>query len=39
LNNPAGDPYQIIDAVMAQAIEDDAARAHPLFAWIVMRAV
>jgi hypothetical protein len=29
--------YQIIDAVMARAIQADAARAHPLFAWIVMR--
>ncbi len=30
-------PDQIIDAVMAQAIQTDTARAHPLFAWIVMR--
>ena len=30
-------PYQIIDAVMARAIQADAARAHPLFAWIIMR--
>jgi hypothetical protein len=29
--------YQIIDAVMARAIQDDSARAHPLFAWIIMR--
>jgi hypothetical protein len=29
--------YQIIDAVMARAIQADAARAHPLFAWIIMR--
>jgi hypothetical protein len=26
---------QIIDAVMARAIHEDAARAHVLFAWIV----
>jgi hypothetical protein len=32
-------PYQIIDAVMARAIQADAARAHPLFAWIIMRDV
>ena len=32
-------PYQIIDAVTAQAIQEDAARDHPLFAWIVMRDV
>ena len=32
-------PYQIIDAVMAQAIQEDTARTHPLFAWIVMRDV
>jgi hypothetical protein len=30
-------PYQIIDAVMARALQDDAARAHPLFAWIIMQ--
>jgi hypothetical protein len=30
-------PYQIIDAVMARAIQADAVRAHSLFAWIVMR--
>jgi hypothetical protein len=30
-------PYQIIDAVMARATQADAARTHPLFAWIVMR--
>jgi hypothetical protein len=29
--------YQIVDAVMARAIQADAARAHPLFAWIIMR--
>jgi hypothetical protein len=29
--------YEIIDAVMARAIQADAARAHPLFAWIIMR--
>jgi hypothetical protein len=29
--------YQIIDAVMARAIQADAARVHPLFAWIIMR--
>jgi hypothetical protein len=34
--NP-GMPYQIIDAVMARAIQADAARSHPLFAWIIMR--
>jgi hypothetical protein len=28
--------YQIIDAVMARAIQADAACIHPLFAWIVM---
>jgi hypothetical protein len=32
-------PYQIIDTVMARALQDDAARDHPLFAWIVMRDV
>jgi hypothetical protein len=31
--------YQIIDAVMAQAIQEDTVRTHPLFAWIVMRDV
>jgi hypothetical protein len=31
--------YQIIDAVMACAIQADAARAHPLFAWIIMRSL
>jgi hypothetical protein len=30
-------PCQIIDAVMAQSIQADTARTHPLFAWIVMR--
>jgi hypothetical protein len=29
-------PYQIIDGVMARAIQADAARTHPLFAWIIM---
>jgi hypothetical protein len=28
---------QIIDAVMARSIQADAARTHPLLAWIVMR--
>jgi hypothetical protein len=28
---------QIIDAVMAQSIQVDAERTHPLLAWIVMR--
>jgi hypothetical protein len=30
------DQDQIVDAVMAQAIQADAARTHPLVAWIVM---
>jgi hypothetical protein len=30
-------PYQIIDAVMARSLQADAARDHPLLAWIVMR--
>jgi hypothetical protein len=30
-------PYQIIDGVTARAIQADAARTHPLFAWIVMQ--
>ena len=30
-------PYQIIDPVMANAIQADAARKRPLFAWIIMR--
>jgi hypothetical protein len=34
--NP-GMPHQIIDAVMARAIQADAARSHPLFAWVIMR--
>jgi hypothetical protein len=37
---PQADPnmaYQIIGAVMARAIQADAARAHPLFAWIIMQ--
>jgi hypothetical protein len=34
--NP-GMPYQIIDAVMARAVQDDAARTSPSFAWIIMR--
>jgi hypothetical protein len=29
--------YQIVDAVMARSIPADAARSHPLFAWIIMR--
>ena len=29
-------PYQIIDAVMARAIQADVVRTHPLFAWIIM---
>jgi hypothetical protein len=32
-------PYQIIDAVMARAIQADVVRTHPLFAWIIMRDV
>jgi hypothetical protein len=28
---------QIIDAVMARALQADAVRTHPLLAWIVMR--
>jgi hypothetical protein len=34
--NP-GMPHQIIDAVMARAIQADAARSRPLLAWIIMR--
>jgi hypothetical protein len=30
-------PYQIVDAVMARAIQADAARDRPLFAWIIMQ--
>jgi hypothetical protein len=30
-------PHQIIDGVMARAIQADAARLHPLFAWIIVR--
>jgi hypothetical protein len=30
-------PYQIIAAAMARSLQDDAARAHLLFAWIIMR--
>jgi hypothetical protein len=30
-------PYQIIDAVMARSLQDDAACDHPLFAWIIMQ--
>jgi hypothetical protein len=30
-------PDQIIDAVMARAIQADAVRLHPLVGWIVMR--
>ncbi|WP_158932265.1 hypothetical protein [Acidisphaera sp. S103] len=29
--------YQIVDAVMARALQSDAVRTYPLFAWIVMR--
>jgi hypothetical protein len=29
--------YQIIDAVMARALQQDAARTHPLFAWIILQ--
>jgi hypothetical protein len=28
---------QIIDAVMARSIQADAARTHPLLAWVVVR--
>jgi hypothetical protein len=28
---------QIIDAVMARALQADAVRTHPLLAWVVMR--
>ena len=31
------DQDQIVDAVMARAIQADAARTHPLLAWIVMQ--
>jgi hypothetical protein len=27
--------YQIVDAVMASYLQDDAARDYPLFAWII----
>jgi hypothetical protein len=30
-------PDQIIDTVMAQSIQTDAARTHPLLAWVVTR--
>ena len=30
-------PDQIIDAVMARALQADAVRIHPLVGWIVMR--
>lgn len=30
-------PYQIIDPVMVQAIHAEAARKHPLLAWIIVR--
>jgi hypothetical protein len=30
-------PDQIIDAMMARAIQADVARAHSLFAWIIMQ--
>jgi hypothetical protein len=29
-------PYQIVDIMMARSLQEDAARNHPLFAWIVM---
>jgi hypothetical protein len=29
--------YQIIDAVMARSLQQDAARTHPLFAWIILQ--
>jgi hypothetical protein len=29
-------PYQIVDAVMARSLQDDTARNHPLFAWVIM---
>ena len=32
-------PYQIIDTVMAHAIQAEVVRTHPLFAWIIMRDV
>jgi hypothetical protein len=32
-------PHQIVDAVMARAIQADAARNHPLFAWVIMRSL
>lgn len=36
---PPDMPYQIIDSVMAQALQADAARTHPLLAWIILRDV
>jgi hypothetical protein len=30
-------PYQIIDAVMARSLQEDVARSHPVFAWIIMQ--
>jgi hypothetical protein len=30
-------PYQIIDVAMARSLQADAARDHPLFAWIIMQ--
>ena len=30
-------PYQIIDPLMAHAIQADVERTHSLFAWIIMR--
>jgi len=30
-------PEQIIDAMMAQSIHADAARTHPLAAWVIVR--
>jgi hypothetical protein len=32
-----GMPDQIIDAVMAHSIQADAAKAHVLFAWIILK--
>jgi hypothetical protein len=32
-------PYQVIDPMMARSLQDDAARTHPLFAWIVMQSL
>ena len=32
-------PIQIIDRVMARSVQADAARRHPLFAWVIMQGV